>query len=57
MFNLPKRDDTTHEAALLLAKRGLRKQAIDLAKGIGELNLRDRTLVELAQQRSSGNTP
>jgi predicted Ser/Thr protein kinase len=57
MFNLSKRDDTTHEAALLLAKRGLRKQAIDLAKGIGELNLRDRTLVELAQQRSSGNTP
>jgi serine/threonine protein kinase len=57
MFNLSKRDDATHEATLLLAKRGLRKQAIDLAKGIGELNLRDRTLVELAQQRSSGNTP
>jgi hypothetical protein len=57
MIDLTRRDQATHEAVILLAKRGLKKPAIDLAKGIGELNLRDRTLVELAQQRSSGNTP
>ena len=57
IIDLTRRDQATHEAVILLAKRGLRKPAIDLAKGIGELNLRDRTLVELAQQRSSGNTP
>jgi hypothetical protein len=57
IIDLTRRDEATHEAVILLAKRGLRKQAIDLAKGIGELNLRDQTLVELAQQRSSGNTP
>ena len=57
MIDLTRRDDAAHEAAILLAKRGFRKQAIDLAKGISELNLRDQTLVELAQQHSSGNTP
>jgi hypothetical protein len=49
MFSLSKRDDTTREAALLLAKRGLRKQAIEIAKGINNFKTRDQTLSELAQ--------
>jgi serine/threonine protein kinase len=57
MIDLTRRDEATHEAVMLLAKRGLRKSAIDLAKGISESTLRDRTLVELAQQHSSGNPP
>jgi len=39
----------THDAALRLAKAGLRKQAVEMAKGIDELNVRDQTLSELAQ--------
>jgi len=57
MIDQTRRDEATHEAVMLLAKRGLKKPAIDLAKGISEINLRDRTLVELAQQHSSGNPP
>jgi hypothetical protein len=44
-----KQDEATHEAALLLGKRGSRKQAIELAKGINDYNIRDQTLSELAK--------
>jgi hypothetical protein len=43
------RDDVTHEAAGLLVKRGLRKQAIELAKGISDDTIRNQALGELAQ--------
>jgi hypothetical protein len=43
-----KRDRTTHEAAILLQKGGLRKKAVELAKGINDPVVRDRTLSELA---------
>jgi hypothetical protein len=33
----------------LLAKRGQRKQAIELAKGISDYTVRDQTLSELAE--------
>ena len=54
IYTRTKRDDTTHEAALLLAKRGLRKQAIELAKGIYDMATRNQTLSELAQQHPGG---
>ncbi len=43
------RNETTRQAALLLAKRGLRKQAIEIAKGINDNDSRNQTLSELAQ--------
>jgi hypothetical protein len=43
------RDAATHDAALLLAKAGFRKQAVQLAQGINAYTVRDRTLSELAQ--------
>jgi hypothetical protein len=43
------RDAATRDAALLLAKGGLRKQAIEIAKGIDDSDLRDKALAELAQ--------
>ena len=43
------RDAATHDAALLLAKAGFRKQAVQLAQGINTYTVRDRTLSELAQ--------
>ena len=49
MYDVDDRNKATHEAAVLLAKHGLRKPAIDLAKGISDTDLRDQTLVELAQ--------
>jgi len=49
MFDQEKRDETTHQATLLLAKRGLRKQAIEIAKGINDDRTRDQALSELAQ--------
>ena len=39
----------SHETALTLAKRGFRKQAIELAKGIKDDAVRNQTLTELAQ--------
>jgi len=49
MHDQMKRDETTREAARLLAKHGLRKRAIELAKGIGDGVIRDQTLSELAE--------
>ncbi len=43
------RDETTHEAAGLLAKDGLRKQAIAMAKGITDDDIRNQALAELAK--------
>jgi hypothetical protein len=43
------RDDAAGDAARLLAKRGLRKQAIELAKGISDFTTRNQVLSELAQ--------
>jgi hypothetical protein len=43
------RDAAAHESALLLAKAGFRKQAIETAKGISDPNIHDKTLAELAQ--------
>ncbi len=37
------------QTALLLAKSGLRKEAVEMAKDIGENSIRDQTLSELAQ--------
>ncbi len=39
----------TRQTALLLAKHGLRKEAVEMAKGISEYSIRDQTLSELAQ--------
>jgi hypothetical protein len=49
MFELSERDTATHETVLLLVKRGLRKEAIGMAKGITDNSIRDQTLSELAQ--------
>jgi hypothetical protein len=43
------RDAASHDAALSLAKRGLRKQAIEVAKGIWNPPIRNQTLSELAR--------
>jgi predicted Ser/Thr protein kinase len=43
------RDQTVHQSMTLLANRGLRKQAIDLARNISNTAVRDRALSELAQ--------
>jgi predicted Ser/Thr protein kinase len=43
------RDAARHEAATLLAERGLRKQAIQIAKAITDSTTRNQTLSELAQ--------
>lgn len=51
MINLTQRDTATRDAAIQLAKDGLRKQAIELAKGMSNFTARDRTLAELARQR------
>lgn len=49
MVDLQSRDAATRSAALILAKAGARKQAIELAKGITDLEARDQALAELAQ--------
>jgi predicted Ser/Thr protein kinase len=43
------RDDVSRECALLLAKRGFRKQAVDIAKNITTSSTRDQTLLDLAK--------
>jgi hypothetical protein len=43
------RDEVAREAALLLARRGLGKQAIEIARGISVTSTRDHTLSELAK--------
>ncbi|HLX70029.1 MAG TPA: hypothetical protein VKV04_10425, partial [Verrucomicrobiae bacterium] len=47
--NMTAHDLAIHDAALLLAKRGLRKQAVDIAKETYNFTQRDQTLSELAQ--------
>jgi hypothetical protein len=49
MFQQMNRDEAAHQAATLLARRGQRKQAIEIAKGITDFATRERTLAELAQ--------
>ena len=49
IYDETRRDEATHEAAGLLAKRGLRKPAIELAKRISNETLRDKALSELAE--------
>jgi hypothetical protein len=49
MLDPTRRDVATHEAARLLAQRGLRKQAIEIAKGITDYTMRDQVLSELAK--------
>ena len=49
MNNSEQRDAAAHDTAMLLAKRGLRRPAIEMAKGIPDTNLRDQTLSELAK--------
>ncbi len=49
MYYIAERDAATHDAAMLLQKRGMRKQAIEIAKGITDYTTRNQTLAELAQ--------
>ena len=49
MYEWARRNQAAHDAALLLAKRGLKEQAIEIAKSINESTIRDQTLSELAQ--------
>jgi predicted Ser/Thr protein kinase len=49
MFEITQRDAGTRETCLLLAKHGLRKQAVEMAKGITDYNVRNQTLTDLAQ--------
>ncbi len=49
MMNMENRDRTTQVAAKLLAARGQRKKALELVKGMADVELRDRALAELAE--------
>ena len=49
IYDSSQRNAAAHDAALLLAKAGLRKEAVQIALGINEGSVRDRTLSELAQ--------
>jgi len=49
MGDIVKRNQTTLEAVRLLAKRGLRKPALEIATGIDDFTVRDQALSELAQ--------
>ncbi|MGP8202188.1 MAG: protein kinase domain-containing protein [Limisphaerales bacterium] len=49
MYETSRRNQAAHDSALLLAKRGLREQAIEIAQSINESSIRDQTLSELAQ--------
>jgi predicted Ser/Thr protein kinase len=44
-----KQNQTAHESVRLLAKRGLKRQAMEIAKDIGDITTRDQALSELAQ--------
>jgi len=46
---LRRRDKTAHESARVLARQGLRKQALEIAKEIDDFVLRNQALSELAQ--------
>ncbi len=47
--DISQRTQTAHEAVRILAARGLRKQALEIAKGIEDVDVRDKALSELAQ--------
>ena len=49
MVKFAARSAAARQAALLLAKSGFRKEAVEMAKDIGENSIRDQTLSELAQ--------
>jgi hypothetical protein len=49
MSNDDSRDEATHAATVLLNQHGLRKVAIEMAKGIRNILVRDQTMSELAQ--------
>ena len=49
MYETSRRSQAAHDSALLLARRGLREQALEIAKIIVENTVRDQTLSELAQ--------
>jgi predicted Ser/Thr protein kinase len=49
MYETSRRNQAAHDSALLLARRGLREQALEIAKNIVENSVRDQTLSELAQ--------
>ena len=49
MTDFQKRDEIAHESARALAKRGLRKQALEIAKSINDFTVHDQALSELAQ--------
>jgi len=49
MYETSRRNQAAHDSALLLARRGLREQALEIAKTIVENTVRDQTLSELAQ--------
>ena len=48
MVDMEERDAATHDAALQLAQDGLRKDAIELAKGIADPDIRDQVMTALA---------
>jgi len=50
MFDSTARSQAALEAVRALAKRGMRKPAIEIAKTIPDFNIRDQALSELAQQ-------
>jgi predicted Ser/Thr protein kinase len=49
MINITTRDEVARESALLLGRRGLGKQAIEIARGISNITTRDEALSELAK--------
>jgi propanediol dehydratase large subunit len=49
MTEFTKRNQTALEAVRLLARRGMRKQALEIATAIDEFTTRDQALSELAQ--------
>jgi predicted Ser/Thr protein kinase len=49
IMDFTKQNETAYESVRLLAKHGMRKQALEIAKAIGDTNLRDKALSDLAQ--------
>ncbi len=49
IIDFAKKNETAYEAVGLLAKHGMRKQALEIARSIGDRDLRDKALSELAQ--------
>ena len=49
ILELQTRDETRREACRLLAKRGMRRQAIEIAKSMIDSTIRSQTLSELAE--------